>query len=446
MMYDPLVDKVIPSNNRHPDSFWVSEAKQQYPRLENDIETEVAIIGAGYTGLSTAYHLARDYQQACIVIDANQPGWGCSGRNGGFVLPGSGRLSAAQMSKKWGDDTTKLIYQEFLDSVDSVRSIIDSGISCERQNGGYIKLAHKPALLNSLHQQAIEHSSKYQDAAIILSKKQVKEEYLGGVTSAGGIYYPKAFGINPWSFCHGLADFAHKQGVKIFGNTPLISSSKIGGNKISKHVLHTPGGKIHANTIIIASNAYHQNHLFPILKNKTFPVISSILVTKPLSDAQLALLAMRSGLMVMDTRPMKYYYRLLPNNRLLFGGRGAITGKKANDKKYQMILLKGLSETFPSLHKVEIEKFWSGWVNISFDDYPRIHHDKAQNIMYSGGYCGAGLAFSVQAGQRLAQLLHEPLTLPPLPFWQSGLKRYPFPQFRRLALRGLYAYSSLLKT
>lgn len=443
MIYDPLVDHAIPANQPYPNSTWVTEQKKQYPKLEDDIETEVAIVGAGYTGLSTAYHLATKYKQKCIVIDANQPGWGCSGRNGGFVLPGSGRMSASQMTKKWGESTTRLIYQEFMDSVDAVNELISSGINCQRQNGGYIKLAHKTSKLESLHQQAIDHSAMYKNAIIPLTKTQIKNEYLGGVDSAGGIYFPKAFGINPWLFCHGLAELTHKQGVKIFGNTPLTACVDKQSTNGNKHVLHTPNATIRANTLVIASNAYHPNKLFPILKNKTFPVISSIIVTKPLNYEQRAILNMRKGLMVMDTRPMKYYYRLLPNNCLLFGGRGAVTGKHANDKKYRLLLEKGLFETFPNLQNVVVDKFWSGWVNISYDDYPRIHHNTAQNVLYSSGYCGAGLAFSVQAGKRLAQLLHAPHTLPSLPFWQSELKTYPLSKMRRVALHGLYALTKL---
>ena len=174
-----------------------------------------------------------------------------------------------------------------------------------------------------------------------------------------------------------------------------------------------------------------------------FPVISSVMVTKPLNDEQLQTIGMRSGLMVMDTRPLKYYYRLLPDKRLLFGGRGAIKGADANKNKYLKALQIGLEHTFPSLSDMAVDRFWSGWVSVSLDDYPRIYHDKAANIAYSGGYCGAGLAFSLQSGKRLAQLICEPNALPDLPYWQSPLRQFPLARLRRPALSGFYAWQAL---
>jgi glycine/D-amino acid oxidase-like deaminating enzyme len=439
-MYDPLVNKTIPNTFERPEGIWAKNQQAKiYSALSQDIKTDTVIIGGGYTGLSCAYHLAKEFQIDCVVVEANQPGWGCSGRNGGFVLPGTGRLNTQQLSKRWGKEAAKSIYQEYLTSIDLVKSFVDLGINCDLTEGGYLKLAHAQHLVEPLHKQARLLSQDYGDSIVPLNKVQVRDHYLQGAASFGGIFYPDAFGVNPWKLCNGVAGLANQQGAQIFGNSPVLSCVKEG----TEHRITTPQGSIKAKHLVIATNAYTQPNLHPSLKNRMFPVLSSIIVTKPLSPAKLSEIGMRQGLMVMDTRSLKYYYRILPDNRLLFGGRGAIQGAKANDQKYKDALQKGLSETFPELDKLHIDSFWSGWVSVSYDDFPRVHHDKSINTLYSGGYCGAGLAFSLQAGKRLAQLIGAPAEVPALPFMASPLRKFPLAALRRPALQGFYWYQGI---
>lgn len=459
-MYDPLVDAHPPEQLGSPDSFWAGESELTFSELNNEHHCDVAIIGAGYTGLSCALHLAHNYGIKATLIEANQPGWGCSGRNGGFVLPGTGRLSVQDMVKRWDKATSQAIYAEYLSSINTVESLIDGSlfshhnashtpqvIDCERQQGGYLKLAHKPSLVEPLHAQAKALSQEYGDSIIALDAQQIKRDFINLSAAYGGIYYPNAIGVNPWLLCQGMAKQARQMGCKIYGNSSVVSckTAKVSqaNTTNSQHVIQTARAKVVANTLVLASNAYGQSKLHPILQDRTFPVVSSILVTEPLTQSQLSTIDMRDGLMVMDTRALKYYYRLLPDNRLLFGGRGAITGAKANDSKYQNMLKKGFDGTFPMLTEVKVSHFWSGWVNVSFDDNPRIYFDDTQNILYSAGYCGAGLAFSIQAGKRMAQLLMEPSALPNLPYWQDPLKKYPLASLRRSALRGFYAWECI---
>lgn len=456
-MYDPISDASIPNQLSSPESYWANDSASQlqYAPLRGDIETDVAIIGGGYTGLSAALHLSKNFGRKALVIEANQPGWGCSGRNGGFVLPGTGRLSVNQLCQKWGANTAKAIYEDYLGSVNLVKNILDASPKraklCEYTQGGYLKLAHRPQLLSNLHAQATLLNDEFGDDIIALSASDVKQNYLSatqnlsnsgseaGMPIYGGIYYPQAFGLNPWQLCQLLAAQASDEGAKIVGNTSVLKCERLG----YQHYIRTQQGNVVANTLILASNAYGQRSLHTAIKDRLFPVMSSILVTSVLNDAQLSALGMRSGLMLMDTRPLKYYYRLLPNNRLLFGARGAIKGKHADTAKSQQKLFKGLVSTFPQLRELSIEKFWSGWVAVSLDDYPRVYHDRQNHLLYSGGYCGAGLAFSIQAGMRLAQLLCAPDQLPDLPYWNSALKRFPFAGLRRSALSGLYAWENV---
>jgi len=235
-MYDPLVDNVPPSDQHQPDSFWVSDKSSDgYSPLVGEHKTDVVIIGAGYTGLSCALNLAQQFGVECTVIEANQPGWGCSGRNGGFVLPGTGRLSVQQMQQRWGKPISQSIYTEYLNSIDTVNQLIEEGIDCERVAGGYLKLAHKPSLVSALHHQATELAADYGDSILSLSADDIATKYLSGTHAYGGIYYPNAFGINPWLLCQGIAKKAADAGVTICGNSAVIDCQRAD----QQHVLTT---------------------------------------------------------------------------------------------------------------------------------------------------------------------------------------------------------------
>jgi glycine/D-amino acid oxidase-like deaminating enzyme len=140
-----------------------------------------------------------------------------------------------------------------------------------------------------------------------------------------------------------------------------------------------------------------------LINNKTLPVLSQIIVTTPLTLEQLAASNFLTSNVIMDTRALKYYYRKLPDNRILFGGRGPITGKSSADPYYALRLLKVLQNNFPALATISYEYAWSGWICMSIDDMPHIYQNATKDTFYAMGYCGSGVSFSVQAGKRLAQ-------------------------------------------
>ncbi|MCC2617441.1 FAD-binding oxidoreductase [Aestuariibacter halophilus] len=440
-MYDPMEMAYPAAQQPYPDSFWASTLKTPHiaETLNQDVESDVAIIGAGYTGLSTALHLVRDYGVSVTVLEANQVGWGCSGRNAGFVLPGTGRLSFQDLQRRFGDDTAKATYQEYQDAINTVSELISHyNIDCERIDGGYLKLAHTPAKTTALFEHARHLQDTCQENVQCLTQEEVEDRLLRNVSQYGGIYFPDVYALNPLKLIHGYASSAAEVGARIYTNTPVTASRFEAGH----HHLHTATGhKVRARQLIIASNGYSGLASHPQVQQRYFPVMSSVLVTPPLSTEQLAALGMHPGLMAMDTRDLKYYYRLLPDNRLLFGGRGAIRGKDADTPSARHHLLKGLHQTFPALKGMDCAYFWSGWVSVSLDNYPRIWRDEQRNLAYAMGYCGAGVSFASQAGKRLAQRVMGAHDLPSLPFFDSPLKRFPLPGLRRLALRAFYQFA-----
>ena len=173
------------------------------------------------------------------------------------------------------------------------------------------------------------------------------------------------------------------------------------------------------------------------------PVLSQIIVTQPLTESELANCNFLTSNVAMDTRALKYYFRKLPDNRLLFGGRGAIHGKNAEDPYYSNRLLKVLKSSFPSLNQVKIAYSWSGWICMALDDLPHIvKGDPSGNLFYSAGYCGNGVSFAVQAGKRLAQKVAGQ-EVPNLPFYEKALPNFPLPSFRRLGQWGYFQYGKI---
>jgi len=314
-MYDPLLDESLGCNAPYPTSYWADVAgvaPENDGQLNKDITVDVAIIGAGYTGLSTALHLAREHGIKATVLEANRTAWGASGRNAGFILKSSGRKPYASMQSQWGEEVMRGIYQEMCAGVATVKSLIAEGIDCDPQESGYIRVAHKPA--------------RYKDG----------------------------FGINPLKLAWGYQKLAQQAGVTIHCDTPVNKwhqeSTNIKGKQSQTvQVLHTPSGIVKAKKVVIATNGYTPKNFHPIIKDKSLPVLSQIIVTQPLTPEQLAACNFLTSNVIMDTRALKYYYRKLPDNRILFGGRGAITGKNAEDPYYAKRLLTVLKTSFPSL-------------------------------------------------------------------------------------------------
>jgi glycine/D-amino acid oxidase-like deaminating enzyme len=438
-MYDPLKEPYPTSGQSYPSSYWAKDIELPVSTpLANDVDVDVAIIGAGFTGMSTALHLATDHQINACVLDANTVGWGSSGRNAGFVLAGTGRLSVLDAQRKWGNEVAQLIYQEFQQGVDTVSKLIELGkIDCDLTPGGYLKVAHKEQLVEGLFKQAQALKDNFADPIELIDKQRISAEFLNANAAYGGIYQAQCFGLNPLKLALGYHQHAQDQGVKVYDNSPVTALQKEG----NKQVLYTPKGKVRANKVVIATNGWTGKDLHNSVKNRHLPVLSSIIVTRPLSAAEQKEIALRAGLLVMDTRTLKYYYRMLADGRILFGGRGAIEGKDEGQTQYSQRLLDALKQTFPQLATITIDYFWSGWVSVAYDDYPRIWEAEANSVYYAMGYCGSGVAFAAQSGKRLAQLIAGDNNLPALPYFQSPLPKFPFAPFRRLGLKAFYLAS-----
>lgn len=427
-MFDPYIDTRLDSSQPDVASYWqaITPAYRHYPALEHDIHCNTLIIGAGYTGLNCGYELAKVHQRDVVIIDALQPGWGCSGRNGGFVLRGTGRLGLSQLAAKFGLDTARLFHQEYGEAVARVNQLIATGkIDCQPQPVGYYKVAHKANMAADLARQAMLLQQQFAYQVQYLDKFQLQQHVVNHQQAHAALCFPDCYGLNPLALAQGYARMATEAGATLYGQSPAVSFRR----GPSGFEVVTPQAVITAKKLVLATNAYTARGLYPALNNSCLPVLSSVIVTEPLNSKQLHQLNWQQNSIMMDTRTLKYYYRLLPDNRILFGGRGAISGKNAGDPVYARRLLAALKRCFAGLEQLNYQYQWSGWVGVSFDDLPRVYSPEP-DLYYAAGFCGSGLSFSALAGKRLAQLVAGQ-ALPALPLYQSALPAFPMSAFRR---------------
>ena len=443
-MYDPLHHSSPGCGVVYPASYWAEnsgQAPEDDGAITQDIDVDVAIIGAGYTGLSCALHLAREHGINAHVLEANQTAWGCSGRNAGFILKSSGRKTFTTMAKQWGEEVMRGIYHEMAEGVATVNSLIAEGIDCDAQAPGFIKVAHKPSMLKGLVAQAKIQQQRFGYDVQILSQQQVRSEYMDDKNAYGAIRYQDGFGLNPIKLAWGYQRLARVAGAKVHTSSPVVNWHEQNG----KQQLHTPQGIVTANKVVIATNGYTPKNLHPLVQARTLPVLSQIIVTQPLTEAQVQACNISTNNVVMDTRALKYYYRKLPDNRILFGGRGAITGKEADNPYYAKRLLAVLKTSFPALKNLGYDYAWSGWICMALDDLPHIFQNTQRSVFYSMGYCGSGVSFSVQAGKRLAEKVTDKPT-PHLPLYELALPKFPLAPLRRVGQWGYFHYGKIKDT
>jgi glycine/D-amino acid oxidase-like deaminating enzyme len=436
---DPLKGESPGQGLPHPNSYWAAisgTAPEDDGLLLGDREVDVAIIGGGYTGLSTAYFLGKHYGIKATVLEANRPGWGCSGRNGGFARPVIGRLGPGAMIKVWGLETARRMFAEGHAALDTVRELIAAGVDCDPSATGHLKIAHRPACAAALEADAEVLRKQFNYPSQLLSADDLRARHLGGPQSHGGLILKDAIGLNPLRLSFGVLRLARAQGAVVMSGSPVSGWSKDG----THHVLKTPEGRVRARQVLIATNGYTPEGLHPSVRGTLLPVLSHIIVTRPMTPAEKAEAAFHTSHVITDTRNLLYYFRRMPDERVLFGGRGQITDSPGSRAAQREFLLAELKRKCPALSSITVEYDWCGWVCITRDQMPHVHHagDDA-TVSYALGYQGSGVAAGLHAGRLAAdRLAGKPL--PPLAPAFSPLPRFPFAALRRVGQRAAFAW------
>ena len=375
------------------DSLWRASAPAAptLSALEGHLDVDVAIVGGGFTGLSTALHLAKS-GVSVAVIEAKEVGFGGSGRNVGLANAGVW-LEPEQLEAAMGVEQGRALYEVLGGGPEYVYGLIkEYGIECEAVHNGTLHAGvgkNGLAQLQRRHEQMVRRGSPVQ----LLSAAEAQSR-IGSTSFNSALFDPRAGTVQPMAYARGLAHAALKEGAKLFDQSPVTDIQSQGDSWLLK----TARGEVRANKVVIATNAYCD---FGVQKQATkfVPIYYSQLATQPLSDADLArILPGKEGLW--DTCMVMSSFRMDQKGRMIFGGMG---GPGLMHKGWASQRVKDL---FPFLTKVEWEFSWTGKIAYSDDHLP--HCQELQPGLYSvAGYSGRGICTGTLMGKELAELLNQ---------------------------------------
>jgi gamma-glutamylputrescine oxidase len=418
-------------------SLWADTAEPlpAFPKLVGEVKADVVIIGAGYTGLSAAHHIAKSGLSP-VVLEANHPGWGASGRNGG-VITAKFRLSFRDIDAAHGRAMARRMYEIAHESVEMVEELVSEfGITSARlTRSGQVKAAHNDATLKAAIDEAAWMTREMRDTEVrILDPYQVRDE-TGSKAFVGGVLNPGSGGIHPLNYLRGLAKGVAQRGVPIFQESPVLALRRDGDGVIAE----TPGGSVRARQAIIATNSYSDlTSATARLQRTLVPFRSALIATEKLSP-NLAGSLMPTGRTYTETKRMMRWFRKV-DDRVIFGGRGAF-GKQDSESAFEA-LRRAMTGIFPELADVPLEFRWSGLVGMTLDSVPHVGRIDDRTL-YSVGYNGAGVAMSSLMGRYLASLVRgEAVDLGLLD--ARRVRTIPFYSLREPAVRAVAGWYQFL--
>ena len=406
----------------HTDSYYAASANKalEYPRLEGEVIADVCIIGAGYTGLSSALHLAeRGFK--VVVLEAERVGWGASGRNGGHVGVGQ-RKGQEELEKMLGVDAAKSLWGMGLEAVDLVEQLIlKHGIQCDLKRG-IMHLAAKPGHDKGLREEVELLNQRYGYDKMRYADREEVSSLVGSQRFYGGQIDSGSLHLHPLNFALGLADAAREAGVQFFEHSRVTDYS--GGNPC---VVNTAGGKVKAGNVVLACNGY-LGKLEPRMAGRIMPINNFVLATEPLGD-KLARELIANDYALQDTLFVINYWKLSGDNRLVFGGGENYSSRFPQD--IRGFVRKYMLEIYPQLVDTRIDYGWGGTLAITMNRMPSIGRLEP-NVYYSQGYSGHGVPTATFAGKILSEVIagteerFDILSRIPTPSFPGGtLLRWP---------------------
>lgn len=414
-------------------------AAPDWPELSGETRTEVAVIGGGFTGISAALHLAEAGVEV-TVLEAETPGWGASGRNGGFCCLGGTMLSGEAMRRKHGEEAAETYAAGELAAIDLVRSLLDRyGIEADTHSKGETRMAHSPRAMKALRREADEIAASGATPQL-LEQQDLADQGLNGAFF-GALTTPVGFGLNPRKYLFGLARAAETAGAILYQNSPVTGLTEDSGG----HILTTPRGRLRAKQVIIATNGYSWDGLPKWLSGRYIPAQSTVMVTRPLTNDELQAQGWFSEQMAYDTRNLLHYFRLMPDRRFLFGMRGGIFASPRAEAAIRQLLRKHFEGLFPAWRDVEGTHFWSGMVSMARNLVPFVGPVPGTQGMFAGlCYHGNGVAMGSYAGRLLSDLAQgKRPDMPYSPVMQS-MGKFPFGPARRILVPPAYAMLGLM--
>ncbi|MFO0997318.1 MAG: FAD-binding oxidoreductase [Alphaproteobacteria bacterium] len=411
-------------------SLWAATATEppiDAPPLDGTARADVAVVGAGYTGLAAALHLAQA-GAAVRVIESREVGWGGSGRNFGQVIPGL-KYDPDEIELRFGPELGARLIALAGGAADELFALVRRhGILCDAAQSGWIQPAHGARGL-AIARGRVEQWAK-RGADVEFLDRARAAALLGTESYAGGWLDRRGGQVQPLSLARGLARAAKEAGALIHGRSPVTRLERQG----ARWRVATAKAAVEADTVILATNAY-TTRLWPGLRQSLIPVRPFVAASAPLGE-NVRRTILPQGHAASDSKRLLSYFRLDAQGRFLMGGRGAL------DHRAHSHLFDGLAADarrfFPQLGRVEWAYRWSGWLAMTADHMPHLH--ALAPGLYAGlGYQGRGLALALVFGRELARrALHGDTIRDGWPV--TPLRPLPFHALRGPALRGIRLY------
>jgi glycine/D-amino acid oxidase-like deaminating enzyme len=328
-----------------------------------------------------------------VVLERHRAGWGASGRNGGFVLPGF-QPDAGELVRRYGVERTRALLAVSLEAIGWLEGLVErEALDCGYARRGWISLAAKPGHLRDLAREAAVLRQLGHET-VVLGRAELRDE-VGTDRYCGGLLEPVAGALHPGRYCAGLARAALRAGAVLVEGAEVLGVTRVGG--VAR--VSTSAGPVAAEEVLVATNGY-TGPAFPSLQSRVVPLGSYVVATAPLADG-VAASVLPKGRVVSDTWNLLHYFRLSDDGRLVFGGRASFTPTDAG--RSGRILERDLRAVFPRLSAVPLEYAWSGSLGVARDRMP--HAGRMDGVHYALAYAGHGVAMASWLGARMGDAL-----------------------------------------
>ncbi len=383
--------KITDQKQEHTGSYYAASANEHtdYPLLQGAQSADICVVGAGFTGVSTALTLAeRGY--SVVLLEANRVGWGASGRNGGQIINGMSGL--AKIEKKFGPSVKSMVENLRWRGNDLIRErVARYDIQCDLKDG-YLEVATKPSQVAWLDEYVADREALNSGHRYEVWDREKTRSMLGTDAFHGGFICYRDGHLHPLNLCIGEARAAHQLGVQIFEQSPVVDI--VHGPRPR---VNTEQGYVEADSVVLAGNAYSRfepKHL----SNLVFPAGSYIIATEPLPE-EVTNEINPLDVAVCDLNEVVDYYRLSADKRLLYGGACNYSGRDPADIK--AYILPRMRKVYPQLKDVRIEYQWGGKIGIVLRRIPTVGRIN-DNVYYCQGYSGHGVCASHVMGEVMA--------------------------------------------